>query len=192
MNASRSVTLAMAFLAGVGCAALGRRAARSPLPYFFKVDDRLYRGAHPTPEGFKQLSEMGVKTIINLRGEDPRHQGFDRALVESYGMQWIYLPMHAFWRPTDAQVTEFLTLVLDPKRAPVFLHCRQGEDRTGALVAVYRVVAEGWEPRRAYNEAREMGLSPWNPLLRRLVLRDAREKFAPLAAPRPRTGGTSG
>jgi protein tyrosine/serine phosphatase len=176
--------LAVAIVAASGCAALGRRADRGDLPYFFKVDDRVYRGAHPTPEGLRRLSEMGVKTIVNLRGEDPRFQGHDRAVAELYGMRWVYLPMHAFWRPTDTQIREFLTLALDPSTSPIFLHCRQGEDRTGTLVAIYRVVGQGWEPAKAYQEARRMGLSWWNPLLRWVVLEEAPKRYAPMF-PRP-------
>lgn len=178
------MAVAVALSAVSGCAAVARHPADAPLPYFFNVDERLYRGAHPTPEGFKQLADMGVKTVINLRAENPRHQAQDRAAIESHGMQWVYLPMRAYWHPTEAQVRTFLATVLDPAHTPVFVHCRQGEDRTGSLVAVYRVVAQGWEPHRAYGEARAMGLGPWNPLLRHLVLHDAREKYTPMFLPR--------
>ena len=174
--------------AGSGCAAVPPRDAEEPLPHFFQVDERLFRGAQPTSEGFRRLAGMGVRTVINLRAENPAHQQHERALAESHGMRWLYLPMHSYWQPSDAQVRAFLATVLDPSQGPVFVHCRQGEDRTGALVAVYRVVGQGWEPSRAYEEALTLGLGGWNPLLRRLVLRDARQKYAPVFAPGP--GGT--
>ena len=41
---------------------------RPGLPNLYKINDGLYRGAQPTPEGIGQLEKMGVKTIVDLRG----------------------------------------------------------------------------------------------------------------------------
>lgn len=184
MSAARVAVPAAWLVLASGCSMFSSKHPGEALPYFSKVDDRLYRGAHPSAAGFRQLADMGVKTIINLRAEDPLWQQQGRRVAMSYGIDWVYLPMWVFWRPSDRQVRTFLEIVMDPGRSPVFLHCRQGEDRTGALVAVYRIVGQGWEPQRAYSEARSMGMGGWNPLLRRLILRDAREQYAPMFPPR--------
>ena len=161
-----------------GCAALHPRDPAQPLPHFFQVDASLSRGGQPQPEGFRQLAAMGVKTVISLRAEDARRREHERQLVESLGMRWVSLPMHSYWRPSHDQVKTFLRIVSDPNRQPVFVHCHKGKDRTGALIAVYRIVRQGWSPARAYQEARSRGLSWWNPFLRYLILHEARRGYA--------------
>ena len=122
---------------------------------------------------------MGVKTVINLRVEGRAHREADRRLAESLGMRWISMPMRAYWRPSDQQVRAFLEIVNDPAQQPVFIHCRKGEDRVGVLAAVYRVVDEGWPPQRAYDEARSLGLSGLNPLMRYVIFHEAPQAYAP-------------
>ena len=167
----------MGVIALQGCAAIPHHSRAEVLPHFFQVDANLYRGGQPTAEGFRSLSERGIKTVIDLRAEHSFHRRQEQRLVESLGMQWEYLPMRSYWRPSPAQVEAFLKIVTDPQRQPVFIHCRKGEDRAGVLVAVYRVVEQGWEPRQAYAEARSLGLAAWNPLLRAVIF-NARRRDA--------------
>ena len=163
--------------AGLGCAAAPPRDAEEPLPHFFRVDAHLYRGGQPTADGFRQLASMGVKTIVNLRHEGETRREEERRLVESLGMRWVFLPMRSYWRPSDAQVLAFLRAVDDTAHQPVFVHCRKGEDRTGTLVAIYRIVEEGWGPARAYEEALALGLSGWNPFMRHVILHEAPREY---------------
>ncbi|MCD6402534.1 hypothetical protein J7L36_01625 [bacterium] len=50
------------------------------------------------------------------------------------------IPLSVYKKPTDKQVIKFLKIVLDKKNQPVFLHCESERERTGAFVAVYRVI----------------------------------------------------
>lgn len=145
------------------------------LPHFFRVDHAVWRGGQPTPEGFRQLAALGVKTVVDLRSEGARET--ERDLVESLGMRWVHLPMRIYWRPSETQITAFLQVIDDPVNRPVFIHCRQGEDRTGALIALYRVARQGWRPQDAYAEARSLGLAGWNVFVRHLVFRDADARY---------------
>ncbi|MBI2105108.1 MAG: tyrosine-protein phosphatase [Candidatus Omnitrophica bacterium] len=161
-----------------GCASSNHKnhpassASAIPLNHFYQVDPHLYRGAQPTPEGFRRLADMGVKTIVNLRAQGKMRRAEERKLVESLGMRWVSLPMRSYWRPNDTQVQAFLELVADSSRQPVFIHCQKGEDRTGSLVAAYRIAQQGWTPERAYAEALTLGLAAWNPFMRSLILYD--------------------
>lgn len=118
----------------------------SELPNAYKLTDNLYRGAQPTDEGYKILANMGIKTIISFRTHKP-----NKELIESLGMQSVHIPLNPALI-TPAQMTQFLQLVSDPAHQPVFVHCRHGSDRTGAMIAAYRMVIQKWPKRQVLAE----------------------------------------
>jgi protein tyrosine phosphatase (PTP) superfamily phosphohydrolase (DUF442 family) len=126
---------------------LGAPAFRG-VPNFAKVSDDLYRGAQPTREGFIALKQMGVRTIVNLREDDDD--------VHGLGFKYVKLPCSG-WSVGARQVIQFLKVIADPANRPVFVHCRQGADRTGCAVAAYRIVEEGWRAEDAIREMRTFG-----------------------------------
>ena len=142
----------------------GLRPMEQPgLPNLHKVSDDLYRGAQPTAEGIKQLQALGIKTIINLRSSDT-----DRDLLTVPGIRYERIPMTA-WRPKDDDVMQFLRIVTDENRLPAFVHCRRGADRTGMMVAIYRVAVQGWDKEQAIAEMTQGGFrfnSGWQNLVR--------------------------
>jgi len=67
--------------------------------------------------------------------------------------------------PEDEDVLAFLRIVTDPANQPVFVHCREGEDRTGMMVAVYRMVVQDWPKDKAMAEMKRMGFNEiWEPI----------------------------
>lgn len=113
---------------------------------FAKVDDRLWRGAQPTAEGFRALERMGVRTVISFR-----HDHDDRPLLAGTHLRYVRLPSRA-WHPTEKRLAIFLKLVQDPANGPVFIHCAEGRDRTGCAAAAYRIAVQGWKPADALAE----------------------------------------
>lgn len=120
-------------------------------PNLFKVSDTLYRSAQPSAEGMSQLKELGVVTIVNLRSF---HSNRDE--IGNTGLTSEHIYMKA-WHPEDKEAVRFLQIVTDPKRAPVLVHCQRGADRTGAMVALYRVAVQGWSKEEAIQEMTEGG-----------------------------------
>ena len=144
-----------------GCAYLGY--LKDPfvdIPNFYKVNDALYRGGKPNQEGLKILKEKGIKTVISLRGEDEENLR-EKESLEELGINFYSLAMSVYKRPGDEQVIKFLEIILTKDNQPVFIHCESGRDRTGAMIAVYRVVVEGWGPKEAYREAKKYGFWPY-------------------------------
>lgn len=133
------------------------------LPNLHKVSDDLYRGAQPAAEGIERLKALGVKTIINLRSSDTA----DKDLPMLSGIAYERIPMTA-WRPNDPDVVRFLQIVTDESRLPAFVHCRRGADRTGMMVAIYRIAVQDWDKEQAITEMTQGGFrfnSGWQNLV---------------------------
>ncbi len=124
---------------------------------FHQVDANLYRGAQPAPKEFQNLARLGIKTVLDLREEG--HSRTEQKQVEAAGMRYISLPMNGMLAPTDQQISRALTVVEDTAFGPVFVHCRRGADRTGTVIACYRIAHDQWGNEKALNEARNFGMS---------------------------------
>lgn len=121
------------------------------LPNLHKVCDGLYRGAQPTAEGMKELEKLGVKTVVNLR-----FVFSDRDELKGTSLGYEHVNMTTLW-PVKEDVVRFLRIVTDPNRTPVFVHCQYGADRTGTIVAVYRIAVQGWSKDEAIEEMTKGG-----------------------------------
>jgi tyrosine-protein phosphatase SIW14 len=125
---------------------------------FRQVNEHIYRGAQPTAQGLQSLSNLGVKTVIDLREAGGRSRA-EQKIVESAGMRYVSVPLSGIAAPSDAQVAKLLAMLDDGSAGPVFIHCRRGLDRTGTVCACYRIAHDGWENKRALEEARSLGMS---------------------------------
>jgi tyrosine-protein phosphatase SIW14 len=153
-----AVSLVLACLVAVGSPSFAQEPRYAELPNFHKVGERLYRGAQPGKDGVKKLAELGVKTIIDLRGDGDR-ANTEKIAAEQAGLKYYNFGLSNFGRPGDEQVKQILAIIDAPENGPVFLHCRRGSDRTGTIVAVYRISHDGWNGERAIAEAKQYGLS---------------------------------
>jgi tyrosine-protein phosphatase SIW14 len=128
------------------------------LPNLHKVSDHLYRGAQPLTGYARMLGELGVKTVINLRGADEVSRD-EQKEAETAGLRYFSISMPGLSAPSDDQVNKVMAIIDDPANQPVFIHCRRGSDRTGTIAAVYRISHEGWNAERAIAEAKHYGMS---------------------------------
>jgi protein tyrosine/serine phosphatase len=122
--------------------------------YAAEVAPGLYRGGQPSAEGIAWLKSMGVKTVLNLRHY---HGDSEKAAVESVGLRYERIALTSRDEPTPEQVARFLAIVRDPALRPLYVHCEHGVDRTGAMMAVYRMEDEGWSNADAYAEMESFG-----------------------------------
>lgn len=126
---------------------------------FGKVSDGLYRGAQPDAAGITNLARLGVRSIINLRMANDVWTS-EAAAAGVSGITYTNVPLRGRGRPTDTQVATLLTLI-QTLPAPVFVHCKAGCDRTGTIIACYRIHRHGWSTNAALQEAWKYGLSMW-------------------------------
>jgi protein tyrosine/serine phosphatase len=115
-----------------------------------KVNGNIYRGADPAPEGYKTLKDMGIKTVLNLS------HGREEEELAPYGIKELYSPMNFFGAVDEHKMKEAIGRVLDASNYPLYVHCAQGSDRTGMVLACYRIET-GWSNESAINEMQSFG-----------------------------------
>ncbi len=130
---------------------------------FAQISPHLYRGAQPTPEGFRELEKMGIKTVINLRA---LHD--DKNALRGTQLRYLRLRCNA-WHPEQEDVEAFLQLAANPENWPIFVHCQHGADRTGMMVATYRMVVQSWTLEAAIAELPEFGFHELFATIRRYL-----------------------
>jgi protein tyrosine phosphatase (PTP) superfamily phosphohydrolase (DUF442 family) len=166
---------AAGLLLALAASAIAQDAAEYPeLPRFSQVGERLYRGAQPREGGLSRLAELGVNTVVNLRGADDRTRS-DEVEARALGLNYFNVPLPRWGRPDDAGVRRVLEIIDTPESGTVFVHCRDGVDRTGTVTAVYRITREGWMFRDALAEAERRGMR-WI----QFWMRDYVEDYGPL------------
>lgn len=145
---------------------------------FDKVNDHLYRGGEPSAVGVGELGAMGIKTIIDLRQKGDGTAA-EKDVADELKIKYINIPLGELSAPSNAEMEHILSLLQDNSGA-IFVHCRRGKDRTGTVVACYRIQHDGWNNERALQEAKEHGMSSLERSMRSYILH-----FTPLNIPVP-------
>jgi tyrosine-protein phosphatase SIW14 len=124
---------------------------------FHQVDAHVFRGAQPSGEGYQYLAKLGVKTVIDLRESDARARKEEQQVIAA-GMKYVNVPMTGLTPPTGQEIAKILDLMENEHEGAVFVHCKRGADRTGAVIASYRIDHDGWDNARALSEAKIDGI----------------------------------
>lgn len=165
-----------------------RPLAEPSLPNLHQVSPTIYRSAQPESGAHEALQRLGVRSVISLRFRG------DRADLLP-GVRRIHAPIES-WDVDHPEVMRALRALVDPDNQPVLLHCRHGADRTGTVIAAYRMVVEGWSAEEAIEEMREGGYNYhaiWRNMvryLRRLDVAAARAELGISTGSGPGARGT--
>lgn len=123
----------------------------STIPNFCQVTpDVLWRGAKPDKNGAAWLVQQGVRTVVNLELLHDDQETFEELRLDDTGKYQIGYYRIRDWEPlpaiapelSDKRVAQFLAIMQQAPK-PVYVHCRSGENRTGLMVAAYRVIVGG-------------------------------------------------
>jgi protein tyrosine phosphatase (PTP) superfamily phosphohydrolase (DUF442 family) len=119
--------------------------ALAGVPNAGRVNGRLYRGGQPTAEGFQSLGRLGVNIVASFTlRTDAAAVAAEQRAVEALGMRFVALPWSSTTTPSMETVAGFLRVVRENPEARIFVHCKAGSDRTGVMVAVYRIAVDHW------------------------------------------------
>jgi protein tyrosine/serine phosphatase len=158
----KALIIIAAFLPLAGCAYLSyMKDPFADIPAFTRVTENIYRGGPPKAAGYDTLKDINIKAVLSLSQNIKQVQNEERWAVAN-GIKFYHLPIDLYTRPSDEQALRFLEIVLDRSNQPIFVHCEDGRDRTGTMIAFYRVVAENWTIKDAYHEARVIGYWPYH------------------------------
>ena len=128
----------------------------------YRITPRLYRGAQPTQEGFVFLSKtLGVKTIVSLR---EWHDDAELAAGTALVLQRVGFNTWNIGDDDGAKIVQALHFLRAAEaQGPVLVHCQHGSDRTGAIIALYRILYQGQEREAAIAEMVNGGFG-FNPI----------------------------
>ena len=120
------------------------------VPNLHRVTDQLWRSGQPKAKGFSFLADLGVQTVLSLRPSDR-----DDRRTDDPRLTLVSVPMKSrnVGENDSAQVVAALqALDQGQQRGPVLVHCRFGSDRTGCIVALYRMLWQDWPRAKAIAE----------------------------------------
>ena len=116
------------------------------------------------------LKNLGVTTIVDLRGDSPETTRKERDAATALGLRFVSIPVGGFATPTDSQMAEFFSVLRESPAPIVFVHCEYGRDRTGTFVAAYRMAFQNWTTDEAMTEMMTFGFHrTWHPAMEHYV-----------------------
>lgn len=115
------------------------------LENFYKISDSVYRSEQPGKEEMKELEKMGIKTILNLRNY---HNDNNEGKGTNLTLERIRMNAEDI---SYEKILATMKIIKDAKK-PVLIHCLHGSDRTGCIVASYRIVFQNWTKETAIKE----------------------------------------
>jgi tyrosine-protein phosphatase SIW14 len=110
-----------------------------------KIDQNFYRSEQPSQKGMQELERLGISTVLNLR--NVRN---DNCEVRKTNLNLAHYPINT-WKMNYHDIVNALKIIENSKK-PVLVHCLHGSDRTGVIVAAYRMAVDGWSREEAIAE----------------------------------------
>ena len=150
------------------------------IPNFAVVngETKVYRGGEPTTgEAWAYLKSLGVRTVVKLNEESESKD----AGAEVIGLRVVRLPISTVEQTIGSPKLDTIRSAVDEmSRGAVFVHCgsdsrsnphsfaakthsQGGQDRTGLVVATYRVWVQRWTKEDAHTEMISFGFHPMLP-----------------------------
>ena len=135
---------------------------------FRQVSSKIYRGGLPTIFQLLDLKSLGTQTVINLMVPGDQSDTEQR-FCASLGLRYIHIPESGAFEPHYSDIETVIRLLIDPAMGVIFVHCLHGDDRTGTVIACYRMQYERMSNATAMAEAEACGMSSFQVLMKDFI-----------------------
>jgi hypothetical protein len=119
----------------------------------------VFRGPHPEKSDLIELSRMGIKTVLSLEN-NLTAVAEEESVCRSLGLNFANVPLSQLAPPSTADLERAVSIIQQNRAYGIYIHCRRGIDRTGYVVASFRMLIEKYTFAAAYKECCDHGHSP--------------------------------
>ncbi|WP_434278879.1 dual specificity protein phosphatase family protein [Acinetobacter sp. CE-15] len=125
----------------------------APQYNFYRISDTVFRSEQPSAELIPELKTNQIDMVINLRSRNK-----DKTVFSKQNFQLVHIPINT-WAIDRHDLLNIMKTIQIAKahNQKVLIHCYHGSDRTGASVAMYRIIFENWSVNDALNEMKHGG-----------------------------------
>lgn len=120
---------------------------------FYQISPLVFRSEQPNAELLPLLKAQNIHTVINLRSGNA-----DENILPAQDFKQVHVPIHT-WAMSRDDLLQVMQSIQQAQmnQQKVLIHCYHGSDRTGASIAMYRIIFEGWNTADALNEMKHGG-----------------------------------
>lgn len=120
---------------------------------FYQISPTVFRSEQPNHDFIPQLKKYNINNIINLR-----HTNDDINILQNQGFNLKHLPIRT-WKINREDLLKVMLSIREAEQRgeKVLIHCYHGADRTGASIAMYRIIFEHWTIEQATQEMKHGG-----------------------------------
>ena len=130
---------------------------------FYQISPSVFRSEQPDADLVPVLKQYGIQRVINLR-----QSNLDATVFAAQPFELVHIPINTWAMNRDdlLQVMQSLQQA-QLNNEKVLVHCYHGSDRTGASIAMYRIIFQNWSTEDALNEMKYGGYG-FHPICRNI------------------------
>lgn len=112
----------------------------------YQVDNFLFRSEQLRAADVPLIKANNINAIVSLRFFDQDEDQEELAEVVEDANVTLYNQPLKSWHVTPKEIAQILQQIkaLQAQNQRVLVHCYHGADRTGLIIAMYRIIDQGW------------------------------------------------